>query len=174
MFRFLTTKKERLLIMKDVLSASPKEVLKLFGEITDKLCGEDCEKWLEALRLFSREEPNWVEGMIYIPLEWGLDMGEVALELIEDRIKLHEKGFACGWRLPTDKELSRALKLMKVKFVVGEYFWSSTDDSNNHGHKIIRTSDGCGGLECSGSRCFYSTNQKHPRLRLCRPITIPE
>jgi hypothetical protein len=159
--------------MDNILGATLCEVRGLFKDLNDKLCGEDWQKWLEALKLFLRGEPVWTDGMIHIPLEWSIDLGQVNYALIQERINLydeHEGVVSRGWRLPTERELARALKLMKLNFIAGEYFWSSTIESNS-GYKIIRTNAG-GGLEYSSSRCFFSAGQKYPRLRLCRSMTV--
>ncbi len=159
-----------------MLGVPLREVRGLFKDLMDKLCGENWEKWLEALKLFLRGEPTWTDGMINIPIEWSLDLGEVSHNLLQEHTELYNKDHGGGWRLPTDKELSRALKRMKPDgFTVWKYYWSDTVYSNGGGNTITYTYDGRGGLgSMSHLHGFRVNNGEHPYLRLCRPIKLPE
>ncbi len=153
--------------MENMLGASLCEVRGLFKDLIDKLCGEDWQKWLEAFKLFLRGHPTWAEGMIYIPLEWGQDLGEVSSGFVQSYVNP-------GWRLPTEKELRRALLKMKPEgFVLWKYYWTSTKHSSGKGFETIRTHDGRGGLGHLSS-FHHDDDQQNPHLRLCRPIKLPE
>lgn len=154
--------------MDNILGTSLREVRGLFKDLNDKLCGEDWQKWLEALKLFLRGEPVWTDGMIHIPLEWSPDLGEVNFALIQEQIDFLNNGRFHNWRLPTERELARALKIMNPEFVLSKYFWTSTE-KEGCGYVVIRTYDGNGGL---GYACSRSINQRYPNLRLCRPKIV--
>lgn len=156
--------------MQNMLGISLCEVRGLFKDLMDKLCGEDQQKWLEALKHFLRGEPTWAEEMIYTPLEWSENLGGVCFKYLQEQSELYNKGHGGNWRLPTDKELDRALRKMKpTGFELQRYYWTSTPHFDGRGMTITYTYDGCGGL---GSKS--SLEEKYPTLRLCRPIKLPE
>ena len=161
--------------MKNMLGITLGEVSGPFDDLNKKLCSEEGKKWLEAFKLFLRGEPTWTDGMINIPIEWSLDLGEVSHNLLQEHTELYNKGHGGGWRLPTDKELSRALKKMKPDgFTVWKYYWSGTENINGNGYTITYTYNGMGGLGSMPSIFFNASDQKNPHLRLCRPIKLPE
>jgi hypothetical protein len=189
MFRPLAIKnktKERMLTMQNMLSEQLQDFLGLIKQLITNLLGKDAVEWANELKKLLRKEPCWAEGMINIPIEWGPDMMEVSYESIQEHIKLHEKGYHEGWRLPTEKELYLALKKMKPNgFTIDKYYWTSTPASscddwpstrfsgNTNVMVIIHTYDGRGGVSCEPSINFPG-RQKYPHLRLCRPIKLPE
>ncbi len=162
--------------MNNMLGISLCEVRGLFKDLMDKLCGEDWEKWLEAFKHFLRGEPTWAEEMIYTPLEWSLDFGEVPQSLLQEHIDLHNKGHVGGWRLPTLGELTRKMKKDGRLFVTNRYYWTSTDCKNDGvciGKGLLKTYDNRGGLCHSCSRDVLLLTEV-PRLCFCRQIKLPE
>jgi hypothetical protein len=119
------------------------------------------------------------EEMIHIPLEWSEDLGIVTRGEIATRIALFEdskakKGNGGSWRLPTNKELSRALKAMKPAdgFSFDIYFWSSTPfrPTLNDDPEIIKSC--CRDCHPDGSYRLCGSHgaaHDHVHLRLCRP-----
>ena len=141
--------------------------------IKDRLIGEDSEKFAKELDEFLMGRPCHVEGMIYQPLVWSEDLGEVSEKSLEKYIAFHngnrkEDG---DWRLPTDLELSRALRAMKpAGFSVMIYYWSSTLSRSGARQITYNHGGGLGSSDGSMGGC----NQKHPHLRLCREIKFLE
>jgi hypothetical protein len=178
MFRPLTKvdkTKERILTMNTILSDALHEYHVLREQLDRALLGKDSAEWFEELKKFMRKDPSHAEGMIYIPLEWSADLGEVSRDLLQEYTDLYNKGHGGGWRLPIDKELSRALKKMKPDgFTVWKYYWSGTENTNGGGYTVTYTYNGMGGLGSMTSVFFIVSGQKYPHLRLCRPVKLPE
>jgi hypothetical protein len=159
--------------MNKMLSDVLRDYHGLREQLDRALLGDNAEKWGKAFRTFMRGEPTWAEGMIYPPLEWSRDLGEVPLDLIENTIRLYGEEYVdggIGWRLPTSEELRRALRIMKPEgFMIRVYYWSSTPDDNGGGLKILYTHDGCGGI-CYGGSGFCRNEKVH--LRLVRAMSV--
>ena len=162
--------------MKTLLDDRTKVLLELFKELMVNMLSKDFDEWLAEFRKFVCKKPCWNEGMIYAPLEWSEDYGEVAENRVQDRIFFLNDEGGIDWRLPTEKEVSRALKAMKPDgFVVGKYYWTSTPFSNGSGSTIVRTCDGRGGgLEYESHLLLKSCDQQYPHFRLCRSVAIPQ
>ncbi len=154
--------------MNDMLSNALREYHGLREQLDRALLGDKSEKWCKAIRTFMREEPTWAEGMIYQPLKWSGDFGHVSKDRIQAHVDSSNNGIVgLRWRLPTEKELLRALKVKDAPgFVVGVYYWTSTvrDDG---GIAVCYTHDGLGGCgEAPDSRI------DHIHLRLVRVIDL--
>ncbi len=159
---------------KNMLGVTLREVRGSLKDLTDKLSGEDGREMLEKFNKFLRGEPVNAEGMIYRPLEWTPDLGEASESSLRGFIDQYN-GDAIAWRLPTDKELCRALRAMKPKgFTLWRYYWTSTSHFSVSGYDVIRTHDGTGGIGVCSSYRFSTMYQQAPNLRLCRELVLPE
>jgi hypothetical protein len=151
----------------NMLSGSLREIIGPLNQLLENLSGKNGLEWLEAIKKFLRKEPTWAEGMIYQPLRWSGDFGNVPKGRIQACVDSCNTGNSLGWRLPTEKELIRALRIKDAPgFVVGVYYWTSTvrDDG---GIAVCYTHDGRGGCgEAPDSRI------DHIHLRLVRTIEL--
>jgi hypothetical protein len=139
----------------------------------EKISGAEGRVWLEALKKFLRREPTWAEAMIYTPLEWTEDFGGCDFESIGDFVNLYNKKTHGGWRLPTDRELIRALRIMKPEgFTTGIYYHTSTLEDDAPFQNIIVYNHGQG-LGSTLWRIISGYAQGLPHLRLCREMKIP-
>jgi hypothetical protein len=164
-----------MLTMNDMLSNALREYHGLREQLDRALLGKNAEKWGKAIRTFMREEPTWTEGMIYIPLEWSLDLGPVSKKFLQDQVDFYCKMNGDGWRLPTHDELLRSMRIMRpVGFVIRIYYWTSTpsEDRDQKGLEVIYTHDGRGGLGSLSDNYMSHNYQAHPHLRLCREVEI--
>ncbi|MEI8123608.1 MAG: hypothetical protein WCG60_00350 [bacterium] len=159
--------------MNKMLSDALREYHGLREQLDRALLGDKAKKWGKAFATFMRGEPTWVEGMIYAPLEWSRDLGEVPVDLIKNTIRLFGKEYAdggIGWRLPKVGEVYRSLKRTGHSgFVLGRLFWASNSESDGGGILIIDTLDGkqVGILNSSD----YSL-EKEVHLRLVREMPV--
>jgi len=152
----------------NMLGVTLREVRGSLKDLNDKLSGENGREMLEKFNQFLRGEPVNVEEMIYKLLEWSPDLGDVPKSLLQQHIDLYQKRYCdgSGWRLPTEGEIRRALKIMKPDgFLVGRYYWTSV--KAEAGTVIYYTYDGHGGL---GSSVYSGSHREKIHLRLCREI----
>lgn len=165
-----------MLTMQNMLSEQLQDFLGLIKQLITNLLGKDAVEWANELKKFLRKEPCWAEEMVYTPLEWGDDLGNVRQDLLQQYVDLYDKSRGGGWRLPTGGELTRKMRRDGEFFVRDKYYWTSTDCMSNGfsvGKEIIKTYDNKGGL-CGGRSKDLELRSEMPRLRLCRPIKLPE
>jgi hypothetical protein len=162
-----------MLTMNDMLSKALQDFLGLLQQLIRNLLGKDSEEWTTAFKKFLRKEPTWAEEMMYIPLEWSPDLGNVSKKCLQDHIDLYRKENGPCWRLPTYSELRRALSKTPPKgFSIMRYYWTSTLDEGKDGiFSVLRTHDGCGGLGQSSDH-YFPSGMKGPNLRLVRVVSI--
>lgn len=63
-----------------MLSEQLQDFLGLVKQLITNLLGKDAVEWANELKKFLRKEPSWAEEMIYTPLEWSSDLGEVSIQ----------------------------------------------------------------------------------------------
>ncbi len=153
---------------KNMLGVALCEVRGLLNQLMENLCGKDWEKWLEALKTFLRGEPTFAEEMIYPPLRWSTDLGEIPRVNLLSQTSSYCRQFGEGWRLPTEKELARAMKNTELanEFALLKYYWTSTSHSDADKKMTVLYRHQDEGV--SYSREDWLGNQKNPYLRLCR------
>ena len=165
--------------MDNMLSEALREYHGLREQLDRALLGGEAEKWHRALKTFMRGEPTWAEGMINIPLQWTPDLGEIHRNIIPGHISSFNQRLGLGWRLPTDKELSRSLRAMRPEgFHFGKCYWTSSPspDGDRDSLLVIENESDGRRLNSMSSRYFerIGMGERSPHLRLCREINFSD
>lgn len=150
----------------DMLGVALHEACGPLKDLLGKLSGDMGDKYLTELRLFLQGEPCWVDEMIYKPVEWSNDLGEVNPSSLQERIDLFKKEYCdngIGWRLPTYKEMHRALEAGKFESWV---YYVTKPEKEGLGIPVLRRHNA--GLSLSDIRA------EKAHLILVRDLKIPQ
>jgi hypothetical protein len=154
--------------MNKMLSDALREYHGLREQLDRALIGPNADVWGEKLRALMRGEPVNTEGMIPIPIEISGDLGVAYPSFFEDHIRLRDKQYGPGWKLPTYKEMHRILEAGKLTDWV--YYFTSKVEENNNFQVLRRHNAGLGSSSCGAS----SFTEKNCHLCLVREVKLPE